>query len=107
MGDSELTRLQQELEEYLPLSFRLESHAYEAALESEITSKDQLITQLRTHLDQSQQQVLDISQRYRRTEADLAKLQEKCGEMSKELERFQAEKRELEQLNDDWERSKR
>lgn len=107
MGDSELVRLQQELEEYSFLSFRLESHDYESALESEIQAKEQLLTQFRGQLEQTQGKLQDMSQRYRRTEADMAKLQEKCMEMTKELERFQAEKRELEQLNDDWERSKR
>jgi len=107
MGDSELVRLQQELEEYSLLSFRLESHDYESALESEISAKDQLLAQLRSQLEQTQAKLQDMSLRYRRTEADMAKLQEKCMEMGKELDRFQAEKRELEQLNDDWERSKR
>lgn len=48
-----------------------------------------------------------VTEKYHRSESDLSKTQETAKEYLYELEKHRSEKRELELLNDDWERSKR
>lgn len=54
-----------------------------------------------------QTQLTKAMEKYRQAEADLSRTQGHCLVHLQELEKYRAEKRELELLNDDWERSKR
>ena len=73
----------------------------------EISSKDKLITDLRCKLEETQHDLARLRERYCSCEADLSRAQDTAKDYLRELEKHRSEKRELELLNDDWERSKR
>jgi hypothetical protein len=54
-----------------------------------------------------QENLAKAMNKYRRCEADLSQNQNLCRVHLQELEKYRSEKRELELLNDNWERSKR
>lgn len=76
-------------------------------MEQEIASKEKTIEELRRQMGDLQESLTKAMEKYRRCEADLAHTQNSCRSHLQELEKYRSEKRELELLNDDWERSKR
>ena len=105
--NSEVAMLRDELREYHPIRFQQQSREYEEALEQEVLTKDQTIAELRGKMDELTERLKVVTERYHRCEADLSKAQEASKSLQLELEKHRSEKRELELLNDDWERSKR
>ena len=105
--DEEILALRTQLEEYVRYRFQQESKEYEEALEQEVTSKDKTISELKRKVESLQEDLRKITDKYHRSESDLSNTQESAREYLKELEKHRSEKRELELLNDDWERSKR
>lgn len=76
-------------------------------MEAEVASKDQAIEELRTKLEHVSEELSKAIAKYHRTECDLSAAQVQVHSLSQEIDRFRSQKRELELLNDDWERSKR
>ena len=85
----------------------MESKAYEEALELEVTIKESTISDLRNRLQEVANELAKTVQKYHQAESDLSQTQERAKQLSQEVEKHRSEKRELELLNDDWERSKR
>lgn len=72
-----------------------------------MASKDAVIEELRRKVEEVSAELSKAVAKYHQTEGDLAVAQVQVQSLSQEIDRFRSQKRELELLNDDWERSKR
>lgn len=98
----ELEILQLEFSEY-----QAQSKEYEEALEKELESKETKLAEYLEKYREAQESLEVLKRKYEKNESEIVRLQLEIETLRKKIKGYEDQKRELEHLNDQWEKSAR
>ncbi|OMJ74101.1 hypothetical protein SteCoe_27048 [Stentor coeruleus] len=99
------TNLDDVLQEYN--EFKAQSKEYEEFLEADIQEKDNKIEDLLNTIEKLKDDNSELRKKYEKDEMEISKLLNEVDIIKKKLKWYEEQKRDLEVLNDQWERSAR
>ena len=103
----ELVSIKEEFKEYFINRFKDQAKEYEEVLELELTEKDVKISDYESKIENLTAELKQMREKFQKNEQEVCRLQKEVENLRLILKQHEEHKRDLEQLNDQWENSAR